>query len=180
MKLNSLLSLSAAAMLSVSMAAFAQDTTGKIHGKVSDPTGIVKTAGTVTLSQDQGHTAKYTFPVGADGTFSGSGIAPGTYSLFLRLPETPADKFVDQIDNVKIVAGQDLALDDDMSRKEYHIAAPPCHIAPVPRERFAESFTLLIAIARAIDARHFQSQLHKPRTIDPACRASAPKIRRVQ
>lgn len=101
------------------MAAFAQDTTGKIHGKVSDPTGIVKTAGTVTLSQDQGHTAKYTFPVGADGTFSGSGIAPGTYSLFLRLPETPADKFVDQIDNVKIVAGQDLALDDDMSRKEY-------------------------------------------------------------
>ncbi len=119
MKLNSLLSLGAAALLSISMAAVAQDTTGKIHGKVTDPTGIVKTAGNVSLSQDGGKTAKYTFPVGADGTFTGTGIAPGSYSLILRLPETPADKFVDEITNVKIVAGQDLALDDDMSRKEY-------------------------------------------------------------
>jgi tetratricopeptide (TPR) repeat protein len=121
MKLRSLLSISAAVLLFVSMSgmtAVAQPA-GKIHGKVSDPTGVPRTAGTVSLSTDNGHTMKYSFPVGGTGEFKGEGIAPGTYTLILRFPDTPEGKFVDQIDNVKIVADQDLAQDVDMSRKEY-------------------------------------------------------------
>jgi tetratricopeptide (TPR) repeat protein len=118
MKFRSLSSLATAALLTVSISAMAQDTTGKIHGKVLDPTGMAKTAGTVILSTD-GKTPKYSFPISGTGEFKGEGIAPGTYMLTLRLPDTPPDKVVDQIENVKIAAGQDLALDDDMSRKEY-------------------------------------------------------------
>ena len=120
MKLSTLLSLTGAALLSVSIAATAQTApTGKIHGHVTDPTGVPKGAGTIGLSTDGGHTDKYSFPVNASGDFTGDNIAPGTYSLILRLPETPKDKFVDEIDNVKIVAGEDTHQDDDMSRQAY-------------------------------------------------------------
>ncbi len=87
MKLRSLLSISAAVLLFVSMSgmtAVAQPA-GKIHGKVSDPTGVPRTAGTVSLSTDNGHTLKYSFPVGGTGEFKGEGIAPGTpTTLILR------------------------------------------------------------------------------------------------
>ena len=120
MKLKSLISLTGAVLLSASIAAMAQTAaTGKIHGRVTDPTGVPKGAGTVGLSTDGGHTDKYTFPVSATGDFTGDNIAPGNYSLILRLPDTPKDKFVDEIDNVKIVAGEDLHQDDDMSRQAY-------------------------------------------------------------
>lgn len=120
MKLSTLLSLTAAALLSVSIAASAQTAvTGKIHGRVTDPTGVPKGEGTIGLSTDGGHTDKYSFPVSSTGDFTGDNIAPGSYSLILRLPETPKDKFVDEIDNVKIVAGEDLHQDDDMSRQAY-------------------------------------------------------------
>jgi tetratricopeptide (TPR) repeat protein len=119
MKLRSHLTLAAAALLSVSIAVMAQGPAGKIHGRVTDPTGVPKGGGTVTLSTDGGHTAKYSFPVSAAGDFTGEGIAPGTYAMFLKLPDTPEGKFVDQIDNVKIAAGDDLKQDDDMSRKEF-------------------------------------------------------------
>jgi tetratricopeptide (TPR) repeat protein len=99
--------------------AVAQAPTGKIHGRVIDPTGVPKTAGTVSLSTDMGHTSKYSFPVSATGDFTGDNIAPGTYSVILRLPDTGEGKFVDEIDNVKIVAGDDVHQDVDMSRKEY-------------------------------------------------------------
>jgi tetratricopeptide (TPR) repeat protein len=97
----------------------AQTPTGKIHGHVTDPSGMPKGAGTVSLSTDSGKTAKYSFPVSATGEFTGDGIAPGTYTITFRLPETPADKVVDQIDNVKIEAGEDLKEDVDMSRQAY-------------------------------------------------------------
>jgi len=123
MKLKFLLSLSIAALMSVSVLAQAPapaaGTTGKFHGHVTDPTGIPKTAGTVSLSTDGGHTTKYTFNVGPNGEFTGVDVAPGTYSLVLKLPDTPEGKFVDMIDGVKIVAGVDLLQDIDMSRKEY-------------------------------------------------------------
>ena len=119
MKLRSHLTLAAAALLSVSIAAMAQGPAGKIHGRVTDPTGMPKGGGTISLSTDGGHTAKYSFPVSAGGDFTGDGIAPGTYSMFLKLPDTPEGKFVDQIENVKIAAGDDLKQDDDMSRKEF-------------------------------------------------------------
>jgi tetratricopeptide (TPR) repeat protein len=91
---------------------------GTIHGRVIGPDGLPTPAGTVSLSVDGGPTAKYSYQVKADGTYSGP-AAPGKYTFVFRAPNTPADKVVDEIDGIKIVAGEDLAQDDDMSRKEY-------------------------------------------------------------
>jgi tetratricopeptide (TPR) repeat protein len=90
----------------------------KIHGHVTGPEGTVKTAGTVTLSTDGGKTPKFSFPLNADGSYSGT-AAPGTYTIVFRAPDTPADRMVDSIDGVKVVAGQDILQDVDMSRKEF-------------------------------------------------------------
>lgn len=97
--------------------------TGKIHGHVTAPTGAPEGTGTINLSTDGGATTKFSFPVSASGTYSGD-AAPGTYMLLFRLPETPKDKMVDQVDGVKIVAGQDIEVNDDMSRKEFIDALP--------------------------------------------------------
>jgi tetratricopeptide (TPR) repeat protein len=102
-----------------------QATNGKIHGTVTNPTGAPQTNGTVSLSLDGGHTSKYSFPVGADGTYSGSDIAPGTYMVIYRQPDTPPDKMVDSFNDVKIVGGQDTTQDFDMSRKEFIDKLPP-------------------------------------------------------
>ena len=118
MKLRTLLSITAAVLLSASIA-MAQEAPGKIHGRVIDPTGIPKGAGTISLSTDGGHTYKYTFQISPSGDFTGDGIAPGNYSMILRLPDTAEGKFVDMIENVKITAGEDLHQDDDMSRAAY-------------------------------------------------------------
>jgi tetratricopeptide (TPR) repeat protein len=91
---------------------------GKIHGRVINPTGISQKSGTVSLSTDNGHTSKYTFPVSSTGDYAGEAAA-GTYSVVFRQLDTPQNKMVDSIDGVKIVAGQDLLQDVDMSRKEY-------------------------------------------------------------
>jgi tetratricopeptide (TPR) repeat protein len=92
--------------------------TGKIHGKVINPTGQPQGGGTVSLSTDGGVTLKYSFPVSETGDFSGEAPA-GTYMLVYRAPDTPAGKMVDSIRGVKITVGEDLAQDDDMSRQEY-------------------------------------------------------------
>jgi len=92
--------------------------TGKIHGHVTNSTGISVTTGTISLSTDGGTTSKYTFPVSAAGDYTGEAL-PGTYSVVFRMPDTPAGKLVDMIENVKIIVGQDVMQDDDMSRKEF-------------------------------------------------------------
>src|SRR5579871_2314174 len=92
--------------------------TGKIHGHVINPTGAPQSGGTISLSTDAGRTSKYTFEVDAQGTYSGE-AAPGTYTVVFRQKDTPPDKMVDQVDNVKIEAGQDINVDDDMSRQAY-------------------------------------------------------------
>ena len=92
--------------------------TGKIHGHVTNPTGMSAPSGSVSLSTDNGHTSKYTFPVSSSGDFSGEAV-PGTYTIVYRQPETPADKMVDYLDNVKVVFGQDVEQDIDMSRKAF-------------------------------------------------------------
>jgi len=92
--------------------------TGKIHGRVINPTGQPQGGGTESLSLDGGHTLDFTFPVDATGAFSGE-AKPGTYSLVYRAPDTPAGQMVDEIRGIKIVAGQDIEQDDDMSRQEY-------------------------------------------------------------
>ncbi len=92
--------------------------TGTIHGHVTNPVGTATTSGTVSLSMDEGHSSKFTFPVDSNGDYKGE-ATPGTYMLLYRSPETPPEKFVDSIDKVKIMIGQDTAQDIDMSRKEF-------------------------------------------------------------
>ncbi len=92
--------------------------TGKVHGHVTNPTGQAQGNGSVSLSTDGGNTLKYTFPVNADGDYSGE-AAPGTYMAVYRASDTPPGKMVDDLPNVKVVAGQDVAADIDMSRQEY-------------------------------------------------------------
>ena len=92
--------------------------TGKIHGHVTNPVGTTTTAGVVSLSNDDGHTDKYTFPLDSNGDYKGE-AAPGTYMAIFRAPETPKDKMVDSFPSVKIIVGQDIVQDFDMSRKEY-------------------------------------------------------------
>jgi len=92
--------------------------TGKIHGRVINPTGQPQGGGSVSLSTDGGLTLKYTFPVDESGNYTGE--APqGTYMVVYRAADTPAGKMVDSIRGVKIVAGQDIAQNVDMSRQEY-------------------------------------------------------------
>ena len=61
---------------------------------------------------------KYTFDVDANGDYKGD-VAPGSYTIAYRQPNTPKDKVADQIDNIKVVAGQDTEANDDMSRPDY-------------------------------------------------------------
>jgi tetratricopeptide (TPR) repeat protein len=93
-------------------------TTGKIHGHVTNPTGASQTVGSVSLSTDGGKSSKYTFPVSATGDYTGE-AAPGTYSVVFRQPDTPPDKMVDSFDGVKVIVGQDVLQDVDMSRKAF-------------------------------------------------------------
>jgi tetratricopeptide (TPR) repeat protein len=91
--------------------------TGKIHGQVLNPTGQPQGNGTVTVSTD-GQASKLDIPVGPDGSFSGE-IAPGTYFLIYRQPDTPKGQMVDEIRGVKVAAGEDTAANIDMSRPEF-------------------------------------------------------------
>ena len=99
--------------------------TGKVHGQVTNPTGAPQGGGTVTLIH-AGSTSKegIVLNVDANGTFSGE-AAVATYSAIYRTPGMEQDKQADRIDNVKVTAGQDVAADFDMSRKEYIDALPP-------------------------------------------------------
>ena len=117
------LGLAAAALLTVVLApAQAQQApagnTGKIHGKVINPTGQPQGGGTVNLSTDGGSTLKYTFLVDESGNYTGE-AAQGTYMLVYRAAEMPVGKMADSVRGVKIVAGQDTEQDVDMSRQEY-------------------------------------------------------------
>jgi tetratricopeptide (TPR) repeat protein len=93
-------------------------TTGKIHGHATNPSGAPQSVGSVSLSTDGGHSSKFTFPLDANGDYKGE-ASPGTYTVVFRQPDTPPDKMVDSFDNVKIVAGQDVIQDIDMSRKAF-------------------------------------------------------------
>jgi len=110
------LALAASPVLAAAQAAPAGNT-GKIHGHVIGPEGNPRTNGTVSLSTGPSED-KATFQVDAQGAYAGEAPA-GTYSVLYRDPTTPKDKRVDQIDNVKIVAGQDTMQDLDMTRAEF-------------------------------------------------------------
>jgi hypothetical protein len=100
-------------------AARAQEATGSIHGHVQEPVGIPMTDGIITLATVGDKTAKYTFKTDANGDYKGAGIAPGSYSVLLRKPETAADKVVDEAMEVKITAGNDALQDFDLTRADY-------------------------------------------------------------
>ena len=91
---------------------------GKIHGQVINPTGQPQGGGSVSLSNDGGQTTKVELPVAPDGNFSGEAPA-GTYVMIYRAADTPKGQMVDEIKNVKIIAGQDTQQNDDMSRQEF-------------------------------------------------------------
>jgi tetratricopeptide (TPR) repeat protein len=104
-------------MLAVAPVLAQEKPMGKIHGKVTNPVGTTQGSGTVSLSNGPGDD-KATFNVDANGEYSGD-APPGTYSVIFRQADTPKDKQVDRIDNVKIVAGQTTEQDVDMSRPEF-------------------------------------------------------------
>ncbi|HZZ38975.1 MAG TPA: hypothetical protein VFE06_07580 [Acidobacteriaceae bacterium] len=112
-----------AALIAVALPLAAQTPTGKIHGQITDPTGVALAGGTISLyaggMASPTAEAKYTLNVDQSGAFKGDDVAPGSYTMVYRKPETPKDKVVDQMDNVKVVAGQDTEANDDMSRQEY-------------------------------------------------------------
>lgn len=117
------LGLLAVALLSV--LAQTQESTGRIHGHVTNPTGASQSSGTVTLvapgagmQDDEG-----SFPVDTNGNYVGQ-ASPGTYTVIYRTLGMTSDRKADKADNVEIVAGQDTLLDIDMSRREYIDALP--------------------------------------------------------
>lgn len=89
---------------------------GKIQGKVTNPVGSPQSGGTISLNSNGQD--KATFNVDQDGNYSGEAPA-GTYTLVYRNATTPKNQRVDQIDNVKIIAGETITQDDDMSRPEF-------------------------------------------------------------
>lgn len=97
--------------------------TGKIHGHVVNPTGAPQGNGNVTAAPEGKNTGTV-FQVDQNGEFTGE-LPVGTYTLIFRQPETPQDKQVDHIDNVKVVAGQTTEQDIDMSREAYIKSLPP-------------------------------------------------------
>jgi tetratricopeptide (TPR) repeat protein len=107
-----------AAQSALAQAPAAAAPTGKVHGHVTNPTGQPQGTGSVSLSTDGGHTLKFTFPVDANGDFSGE-AAPGTYTAVYRAPDTPVGQMVDELPNVKVTAGEDVEADLDMSRQAY-------------------------------------------------------------
>ncbi|MGB7266472.1 MAG: hypothetical protein WBC92_13225 [Terracidiphilus sp.] len=91
---------------------------GRIHGRVINPMGQPQTGGAISLSTDGGATLTYTFPVSATGDYSGE-ASLGEYTLVYRAADTPAGKIVDYIQGVIVLAGKDVAQDDDMTRQDY-------------------------------------------------------------
>ena len=92
--------------------------TGKIHGRVINPSGAPQGDGSVSLSTDGGTTLKYTFTVSAEGNYSGD-APPGAYSVIYRAKDTPVGKYVDMYRGIRIVVDQDVTQDIDMSRQEF-------------------------------------------------------------
>ncbi|HEX4284668.1 MAG TPA: carboxypeptidase-like regulatory domain-containing protein [Terracidiphilus sp.] len=102
--------------------------TGKVHGTITNPTGAPQNGGTVEFRQVI-HAASGpgmhgteqsagTFNVDEKGSFAGE-VPAGTYTVIYRSPGMEKDKQADDLQNLKIVAGQDTAADIDMSRPEY-------------------------------------------------------------
>src|SRR5271170_6935598 len=125
MNLSPVGAVTAALLIAVSASLNAQEQTGSIHGHAQDTVGLPITDGIIGLANPGDKTAKYTFNTDASGDYKGSGIAPGTYTIFLRQATTAADKVVDQFPEVKITAGTDTLQDFDLTRPAYMATLTP-------------------------------------------------------
>ncbi len=102
--------------------------TGKVHGHVTNPTGAPQNGGTVSFieitraASGPGLSAQTadrgTFTVSATGDYAGE-VPAGTYHVIYRSPGMEKDKQADDLESLKVVAGQDTAADIDMSRADY-------------------------------------------------------------
>jgi tetratricopeptide (TPR) repeat protein len=94
--------------------------TASVHGHVQNPVGQPITSGSVQFSHDTTAGAwkdkKITnsFPIGSDGNYKGTGVAPGDYIVAVIAD----DKSID-FQQVTLKAGDDKTLDFDMTRAEY-------------------------------------------------------------
>ena len=90
-----------------------------IHGKVINAAGYPVTEGDVKLTQDTGKNTdfryKFTFPIQPDGTYKGTGIPEGEWTIVAFT----GGKSVDFQLNVNLKAFEDKVVDFDMTRKDY-------------------------------------------------------------
>ena len=94
--------------------------TASIHGHVQNPAGMPFTTGEVRLSTEKNPSLpsakfEYTFPIDANGDYKGTGIKAGSYiaGVFQQ------GHGIDFLPQMSVAAGEDKALDFDMTRKEY-------------------------------------------------------------
>lgn len=99
----------------------AQAATGSIHGHVINPAGVPISNGEVRLTTDKsaGNPANrkydYTFPLDGQGNYKGADVKPANYVVVVF----QQGKSIDFNTSVPIAAGEDKAVDFDMTRKEY-------------------------------------------------------------
>ena len=126
--LAGVLALSIVPVLAQQPAAAPAADTGKVHGHITNPTGAPQQGGSVEFKQiihaSSGPgiapvvSTQGTFTVDTNGDYAGQ-VPAGTYQVIYRSPGMEPDKQADNLDNVKVTAGQDNAADLDMSRQEY-------------------------------------------------------------
>ena len=104
MRFRSLALLAALLLFSVSAQMFAQDTSGRLHGDVLDPSGAVIPGATIVLKDSNGRAV--TVKSDGVGAYDIKGLAPGRYTLSIS-----AEGFTASAQAVVIVAGQDKKLD---------------------------------------------------------------------
>ena len=104
---------------------FAQAPAASVHGSAIDPVGNPVTKGDIKFTTDKSADDKtmkfaYTFPLDASGKYSGTGIAPGDYIVFVYQGDVHVD-----YQEVVVKAGDDKTVNFDMTRDEYIKALTP-------------------------------------------------------
>ena len=97
----------------------AQEQTATVHGHAQNPAGQTLTSGTVKFTKDLTTPFKdekftTTVPIGQDGNYNATGVAPGEYFIYV----VQNDKAVDRM-QVVLKAGDNKTVDFDMTREEY-------------------------------------------------------------
>lgn len=108
-----------AVVLAMGPVAGAQEAAAKIHGHVNNPAGQAIVTGQVKFTKDLTtpfKDEKFTNTVDIDkqGDYTATGVTPGDYFIYV----TQGDKVLDR-QQVTIKAGEDSAIDFDMTRAEY-------------------------------------------------------------